>query len=324
MRPATHFPMNNHYTVAILGAGRIAAGFDTPESEAVLTHAHAVTQNARLTLVGITDTDAEKGAREAEKWGTTFYPNAEAMLAELHPDIVIIATPDATHADLLIQTLSHTPKLVILEKPALTDPADAVRVTEAAKGTPIIVNFRRRFDPVVQTLAAALAAGTYGKVLAARGLYSKGILHTGSHMVDLARLFFGEMLAASPYAAVKDWEGEPTVSGSATFERCAQFSLTAGDERAYSIFELEILTEKARLRFRDEGMILETETVIDDPLYSGYRILGPARAQATGLIHSMAELAEHAVRVLDGTETPRSTLADALAADAACRKFLAA
>ncbi len=320
-----HFPMTDiSYTVGILGAGRIASGFDTPDSRQVLTHAHAVTRHSRLTLVALTDIDATKGVEEARKWGTEFVPAAEQLLSEVSPDILVIATPDATHADILIQALSHRPRLVILEKPAIIDLADAARVEEAvrASGIPVIVNFRRRFDDTVVRLAEELREGKHGSVLSAGALYSKGILHTGSHMLDLARLLFGELVTSVPLSRLADWEGEPTVSGFASFERCPQFSLMGGDERAYSIFELEIRTEKRRFRFLDEGMMLATEEVIPDPLYAGFRILGPARTEPTGLVHSMERLMEHSVRVLDGNEEPRSTLTDALRTDAACRTFL--
>jgi predicted dehydrogenase len=312
------------YTAAIIGAGRIAAGFDAPGIEHVLTHAHAIANEPRLKLVAITDTDAEKGNKEAARWNTSYSADVAEMMREHAPDLVVIATPDDTHADVLLEVLACAPKLIILEKPVVKDQADASRIEDAVAvaGIPILVNFRRRFDPSVVALADELAQGTHGRVLSARGLYSKGVVHTGSHLLDLARFLFGEFHSGTASGSVQDWEGEPSVSGFATFERCSQFSLTAGDERAYSVFELEILTEKRRFRFRDEGMTLETEEVIDDPLYPGYKILGPVRAEPTGLLRAMSELAAHAVRVLDGTETPRATLVDALRTDAACRTFL--
>lgn len=315
---------NTVYTVGIVGAGRIACGFDNPTSEHVLTHAHAVFNNPRLQLVAITDTDSAKGMREAKKWRTNFAPTTEELCTLYSPDIVVIATPDSTHADVLIEVLGHHPKLILLEKPAITEPSDITRIEEAvrAAGVPIIVNFRRRFDETVTSIARDFMAGTYGATLSAHALYSKGVIHTGSHLFDLTRLLFGEMLTSTRLAEVYDWEGEPTVSGFATFERCPQFSLMAGDERAYSLFELTILTEKRRFRFRDEGLVLETEEVIDDPIYPGFRTLGPAERSPTGLKDSMSVLAQHVVAVLDGNEESVSTLAEALKTDAACRAFL--
>jgi predicted dehydrogenase len=312
------------YTVGIVGAGRIACGFDDPTSEQVLTHAHAIQRNPRLSLVGVSDTDAVKGQNEAQKWSTTYYADLAEMCSARVPDVLIIATPDDTHVAVLLQALSYKPRLIILEKPVITNPEDAERVAHAAQEAviPIIVNFRRRFDPRVTALAEALRSGEYGAVLSASALYSKGVVHSGSHIFDLARLFFGEMISSSKLAEIHDWEGEPTVTGFATFERCEQFLLIAGDERAYSLFELDIRTQKKRFRFRDEGFLLETEEVIDDPLFEGYRILGPATSEQTGLIHAMEELATHAVAVLDGVEESHTSLEDALKTDKACRAFL--
>lgn len=46
--------------VVIIGAGNIAAGFDTPESKKILTHAHAVVVNPDFQLLGFYDIDEKK------------------------------------------------------------------------------------------------------------------------------------------------------------------------------------------------------------------------------------------------------------------------
>lgn len=52
-------PHERIYRVTIIGAGRIASGFDTPRSRTVLTHAHAILSNRRLTLAGMTQKDLD-------------------------------------------------------------------------------------------------------------------------------------------------------------------------------------------------------------------------------------------------------------------------
>lgn len=313
------------YTAVIIGAGRIASGFDGPKSRHVLTHAHAITRNPRLHLLGITDVNAVSGKKEAEKWKIKFCPDIDQMFDTVKPDIVVIATPDSTHTDLLMRTLKSQPRLIICEKPVASSMKDMSRIEKTARmNIPVIINFKRRFDPAVVAIREEIISGKYGKVLSANGVYTKGILHNGSHMIDLARYFFGEMMDSTMHFRIKDFpEGEPTLGGVATFERCPQFYLMNGDERAFSLFEFEITTEKKRIRFVDEGFGLVTQDVIADPLYKGYQILGKQKRTKTGLISALPSLMKHVVNVLDGKERALVTIDDALRTQRTCFQLLA-
>jgi len=310
------------YSVAIVGAGRIGCGFDSPDSPHVLTHAHAVAGNPRTTLVAIVEPDSERGKREGKKWQAPLFGSLDDMFASVKPDIVIIATPDATHTEVLERVYPHSPGLIICEKPVASTAADAQRVRALSKDIPVIVNFSRRFDTTVQELAQDIQSGRYGTIISASGLYGKGILHNGCHVIDTARYLFGEMLSSVPHFSVDDFpEGEPSVGSVASFERCEQFYLMAADWREYSILELDILAEKARLRFTDEGRTLSVHDIVADPLYDGYKILGEPQMRTTGLIHSIEKLIRHSVAILDGTEVSLSTIDNALMSEAACRSI---
>jgi len=301
------------YSVAIVGAGSVGSGADGPDSSEFLTHAHGIAENPSLELSALVDTDGERVAKEAKRWNTNAYADIEQMFATERPDVVVIATPDDTHAQMLEDVLKKNIKLVVLEKPVATNDAEAKRLSKLQPGIPVVVNFRRRFDPIVVGLADALRRGEHGRILSAQGTYVRGILHNGSHMLDLARFLFGEIRSAvpEPVSAVHDFpEGLPTVGGTAVFERCPEFRLDAADGREKFIFELEIMTEKTRFHFTDEGMKLTEETGN-----------GKARTIKTGLDMAFLALYAHVVAILDGKETSRSTLDDALKTHASCMMF---
>jgi len=309
------------YHAVIIGTGQIASGFDTPRSRNVLTHAHALTKHPRIKLVGMMDVDFKKGKNEARKWKTKFYPDIESMLEDEKPDIVAITTPDDTHKKILLSVMRTSPGLIILEKPIVKKKQEITEVKKALGKypVPIIVNFRRRFDSTVSTLREEFLSGVHGKILSANASYSKGTMHTASHAIDLARYLFGDMRSSIMSFRVNDFtHDDPSVGGVMTFERCPQFYLMNGDERCFSLFEFEILTEKGRLRFIDEGFSLITQEIIPDPIFKGYRILGSPKIQKTKLINAMPSLIEHAVMVLDGKEVIRSTVEDAIATQEAC------
>lgn len=312
----------SRYRAALIGAGRIACGFDTPGSSHVLTHAHAIQKSARIDLAAIVDTDPAVGKREAAKWGTIHFEDIETMFASVAPDIVVIATPDHTHAALLEAVVQRTPRLVICEKPIATNAEELTRMQAQKSTVPIVVNFSRRFDAVTLEIAAQLEQGAYGAVISAHATYVRGVRHNGSHLFDLARLFFGEMTEAAAHGSVDDFTPEdPTIGGFAAFERCPRLYVAPGDGRHAALFELDILTEKKRIRFVDEGAEVILQDVIDDPIYAGFRILGEEVRRPTGLRESLPNLYAHALDILDGTSVPRSTLPSALRTHEACEMF---
>lgn len=303
------------FRVAIIGAGNIACGADAPDSKEFLTHAHAIHDNPSLLLVVLVDVDEERVTVEARKWDTKPYTDIEAMFMVENPDVVVIATPDNTHVDMLECVLAKKPKLIVYEKPIATNEEEADRVRRLSNTIPVVVNFRRRFDPTVLTLAEELSSGIHGRIISARGTYMRGILHNGSHMLDLARLLFGEMRSAKATSRLDDFpEGLPTIGGTASFEQCPEFQLVCGRGGDF-VFELDILTEKKRFHFTDEGRTLAVQDMENGA--------SEPRISKTGLDQAFPRLYEHVVAVLNGKEALRSTLENALKTHDACMQFAA-
>lgn len=274
---------SKRYTAAIIGAGRIGASFDTPKSKHILTHAHAIQKNPRLTLVGIVDQNATQGKKEARKWHAHYFPTIEALYQAERPDIIVVATPDHTHMHILAQLAKYKPRLIICEKPVITQKSDIAKL-QKMRLPPTIVNYSRRFDPTVVRLATEIKKGTWGTISAARGIYTGSLLHNGSHLVDLARYLVGAV----------------------------ELELTQGDARAYSVFELDILASRGRLRFVNGGRQLLIERPQPDPLYRGFKTLGKAHIVHTDIQHALPNLYRHALAVLGGTARPHPNLTEAV------------
>lgn len=323
---AKKMPQNSKkLTAVIIGAGRIAAGFDTPKSKVVLTHAHAYVNHNNVELAGLYDIDFDKAAQMAKQWSTKAFRNFKEM-SEVKPDIVSVCTPDDQHFATLKQVLTMKPKLVITEKPLTTKVKDSQALLALYKKEkiPVLVNFSRRFDTTVQTVKRALVRGQYGNVVAATGIYGKGILHNGSHMIDLARFLFGEVHASQALFSRADYDNasDKTIGGFISFDLCPQFYLMAADERKYSIFELDIVCEKARLQFTDSGFYLHEQKTIPDPLYKGYTILAKETVRSTHLSNAMTGLVDNAVQFLLKKQPLISTLENAYETQLACTKLL--
>lgn len=134
-------------------------------------------------------------------------------------DAVSICTPDATHADYVVEALERGLH-VLCEKP-LTNSVDGIRKIKAAArgaaGRVVAVMHQMRFVPVHQRIKACLEARQLGTVSYMQGLYvhdltelphddwrlgndATPLVYSGCHLVDLLR-WFAEEEIVEVYAA---------------------------------------------------------------------------------------------------------------------------
>jgi len=148
--------------------------------------------------VGFADNNTENLKRATEAWNSApwYLPHENLGNEEFYSkvDIAVVATPDDAHYDILKQLANYPLKLVICEKPLCTDLAQAreIVVLYKAKGTPLMVNYTRRFIPELQELKRRYEAGEFGRLVAATHGFNRGILHTGTHIIDFYHWMFGE------------------------------------------------------------------------------------------------------------------------------------
>jgi len=176
----------------------------------------ASTPGLRLAAIVTGDPGRKEEARRA-------YPGARilARADELWEnagdlDLAVIATPNATHAELALSALDAG-LAVVVDKPLAASAADARRVIDAAArlGRPLTVFQNRRWDGDFLTVRRLLADGTLGAVhrfesrferwrptiragwkeRATPGAAGGVLFDLGSHLVDQALQLFGPVAA---------------------------------------------------------------------------------------------------------------------------------
>lgn len=309
----------------VIGCGRIGAFFDKPGQTPILTHAHAYHAHPRFSAVGFVDQDFGAAQKAADQWGGRAFPDLEAALMGCDPQVASICTPDASHFTVMSRLLDSQVRLILAEKPLTLDPLqadDAVR-RGRERGITINVNYSRRFDPSVLEVRAALRRGDYGRVLNAAGSYAKGILHNGSHLVDLLRFLLGEVERTSVLAGrAGHGAADPTLDCWMRMRDCPSVHLIGLEEECYSMHELDLFCERGRLRFTRFGFQLETQTVVPDPLFAGYRELSVPEARATGLTGAMGRYLEDGLRAMSEGGEPACPAADSAATLKVCLELL--
>lgn len=249
--------------VLIIGAGQIAAGYDSPSSTKILTHAHAIHRHPGFNLIGFYDTDKKKAAAAAKKWNSQAFDNLSGA------DILVICTPDSNHLDSIRQAVALAPKLIILEKPIASNYNDAEQIISAVRGLPTQVNLSRRFIREFQALS--LDVKYYGTFLAGTGYYGKGFVHNGSHMIDLLKMLLGEIISVTVLNEFHDYSSDDlTKDVMIHYNNGGEFYMKGINCNLLTIFELDLIFEKARVKILDSGERIQIFRLSQSEKYQGY------------------------------------------------------
>ena len=144
---------------AIIGTGGIARAHLNAMGEA----------SDRIEVVAAVDIDDERVRAFAQEHAIpNVYTDVEAMLANEQPDLVHIATPPGTHADLCVLAL-EAGAWVLCEKPLCASLAemDRIEAAELATGNYCSSVFQWRFGSGGQHLKRLIDAGDLGKPMVA-------------------------------------------------------------------------------------------------------------------------------------------------------------
>lgn len=306
------------YRAALLGCGRIGSEFaDDPRVKGVYTHAGAYAACPRTELAAVCDPDPARLARCGDRWCVgARYQDPERLLAEQAPELVSVCTPDSTHYALIRAAITAPGvRAVLAEKPLALELGQAEELVRLAveRGVTLAVNYSRRYAKSHVRLREALR-GSIGETQTVGGYYTKGLLHNGTHWIDLARFLVGEITEVWGCASKAGGEEDPTLDAFFRFESGATGYLHGCDAGAFSLFEMDLIGTRGRARITDAGATFEFSQAADSTRYSGYRELTPARKEPAGLGDTLLHAVEDLVTALEEGRAPRCSGEDGVAA----------
>jgi len=188
---------------------RVATGLIGYGTAGAVFHAPLIQAEPRLRLDAVASSRAERIGRELP--GVRALPDAGALLADPAIELVVVATPNASHFPLAARAL-EAGKHVVVDKPLAVDAAQAQALIDLAArhGRLLSVFQNRRWDSGFLTLRRVLAEGRLGEVASYEARFDRfrpqikpgwreraeepagGVLYDlGAHLVDQALLLFG-------------------------------------------------------------------------------------------------------------------------------------
>lgn len=197
----TEFLEDAPLRTAIVGFGQVGAGYaDDPVMARYYpfaTHAQALRAHPGFNWQGVVDVSEAALQTAQTRWNIPHTARSVEELAQVYsPEVAVLATPPATRSELL----SCLPDLraVLVEKPLGENRAqsEAFLAECARRGIVVQVNLWRRADKLFQELAAGQLQEVIGDVQAVFAVYGNGLRNNGTHLVDFARMLFGEITCA--------------------------------------------------------------------------------------------------------------------------------
>lgn len=222
-------------------------------------------------LVAVMRRDADKAAGFARRHGAKrWYTDARELVADPEINAVYIASPHHLHLE-HARLAARAGKPVLCEKPMGRSAAEAQAIVEVCQRhhVSLTVAYYRRFWYITRALQRLLREDTIGQIVQARVHVADNSLldlsrtwnrsrdksgggalaNTGSHWIDLLRLFLGEFADAMGYA-VPDLAGDAVdriVGAQLRTQTGALVSVMVNVQSPVPINDLELIGTNGRI-----------------------------------------------------------------------------
>jgi predicted dehydrogenase len=181
----------------------------------------------RAQLVACADIDERRAATLAAQSGALATGDWRDVTMHADVSLVIVATTNQLLAEITVAAL-EAGKHVLVEKPAGVCVSQLERLLEVQKrtGRLVRVGFNHRYHPALLKAKELLDAGQLGDMMFIRGRYGHGgrvgydrewraqrelsgggeLIDQGVHLIDLSRLFLGDIAATHGHAKTYYWD----------------------------------------------------------------------------------------------------------------------
>ncbi|RSM69624.1 gfo/Idh/MocA family oxidoreductase [Actinoplanes sp. ATCC 53533] len=204
-----------------------------------VVHLQAIAKLDEVELVGVCDTDQDRAAAAAERYGVPRFADHRQLLAAVRPDVVHVCTPHDQHTPVAVDCLDAR-VAVLVEKPVAHTVAEADRLIAAADRHPAVkigICLQNRYNATTRAARDLLASGELGPVRGGsatvlwhrdpayyqsrpwRGRKSRSgggvLINQAIHTLDLMELLVGDVVRVRGHAgrhALDDIDVEDTAS----------------------------------------------------------------------------------------------------------------
>ena len=240
---------------------------DTVDQNTVLSHAKALALSSKFELCCAVDPNEERRNTFQSKYKAPAYSSLDEALQGHKVDLAVVAVPTESHSGEIQHLLRvGKPKAILCEKPiAYTLEESRALVSECAKSNVSLhVNYMRRSEPGALEVKRRINQGTIAGPIKGVAWYTKGILHNGSHLINLCELWLGRATSfsiISKGASLGEYDATPDVS---IHFKVGSVLFLANQEGKYSHHAIELLASNGYLRYDRSGHTINWTPIVDE------------------------------------------------------------
>lgn len=263
------------YKTVIVGLGKIGMEYDYSlnQKKYIMTHAQSFNQNKNFEIIAGIDINELRRKQFTIKFKKPSFKSISLFDFHEPVDIFIVATPTTSHKKIISDIIKkYRPKLILCEKPIAYKTEEAKYILNICKDNKIklYINYMRRSDPAILKISKMISNKKF--IMPVKGVvwYSKGLIHSGSHFVNLMQFLFGEVQDCK---IINKRKGTNYYDIEADFEldfKKAKIVFISIKEENFSHYTFELIFKNARLRYDYAGNKITYEYPEKNKIIEGY------------------------------------------------------
>jgi predicted dehydrogenase len=167
-----------------------------------------------------------------------------------------------------------------------------------------------------------MQTGKWGKLRSVVGIYNKGILNNGSHLLNLLQFLVGSLEIIQVGKPVFDFFPEdPTVPFLLEGANDVPVNIVCGHAEDYSIFELQLFFSKGVLSMEGGGLFWRERWTESSQVFKGYRTVDGGTQKNGGYSLAMVGALDNIYQVIKSGHILYSTGESALNIQSICERI---
>lgn len=290
------------------------------------THAGAYRVDGRFSFEACIDPNEITRQEFMAYWGISkgfaCFDRVESLIGKF--DVISICSPTEFHKNDVLNAIKLRPKLIFCEKPVTSNAEDSRLLIEKCRENNILlaINHTRRWDPKIEELKNDLELETRGQLRSVIATYNKGILNNGSHLIDLLRYLFGDLIIEMTYDKVFDYsEDDPSIPMLLATSDGIPIHCAVGHAGDFALFEVQFIFSKGILTMRDGGLSWNVRSLVESNHFAGYNVLDKGEDLEGCYKMAMRRAVDNIYRALVTSEKLASDGESAYQAQKMCEKI---
>lgn len=256
----------------VIGCGAIAGRYNEGASvSGTFSHSAAYKNHPGFDIAACVEPNQPRRAAFMDFWQIEQgFSDLDALCnSGIAFDVASICAPTPLHDTLLVDLAGTPVRGVFCEKPMTHNIYRTRTIATAYRKAklPLAVNYTRRWNPSIRELGMHIQENKFGSLLSGIAIYDRGLLHHGSHMVDLIQMLIGPIQFRQLIATKTGHsEHDPLCDAILTTNAGTPLTLIGIDAGSAGLFELQLVFSKAVVTLEDFSRHIRIRPSIPEPL----------------------------------------------------------